>query len=186
MTKTSGLAVMSAMNSSSTSTSRTPWAKPSMPARSSSLASARSKMWATTRSPCRVRLVDDRPIHRRRQLLHGAVAIVHPDLDDVHLLGRQLPNGGPRLRFGRHSVGAASRRYSAPGPALGSAIPRPAVRKSAAPGAGAARSWYGEAPRDRPPCSALRDAVVGVAAQMIDEVLAGEVGGAVLIRFTSV
>src|SRR5688572_29149471 len=34
----------------------------------------------------RVGFVDDRAIHGGRQLLHGAVAIVHPDLDDVYLL----------------------------------------------------------------------------------------------------
>ena len=38
-----------------------------------------------------VRLVDDRAVELRRQLLVLAVAVVHPDLDDVDLLAPPAP-----------------------------------------------------------------------------------------------
>ena len=70
--------------------------------------------------PVPVALVDDRPEEIGRQPGRAAVAVVHPDLDRVHLPGRQFLNGLPRLVFGRHFIGD---------PGVGRAA-RPRVRRA--------------------------------------------------------
>jgi hypothetical protein len=49
-----------------------------------------------------VRFVDDRAVERRRKLLYSAVAIVDPDLDEVHLSRDLIADGLARLGFGLH------------------------------------------------------------------------------------
>ena len=57
-----------------------------------------------------VRFVDDRPIERRAQLLHGAVAIVDPDFQEVRFPRGQLPDVAASLVFGRDAVGYGAHR----------------------------------------------------------------------------
>ena len=52
-----------------------------------------------------VRLIDDGPVDVGWQLLHSAIPVIHPELDDVDLLRRKFLNNFSRLRFGCHAVG---------------------------------------------------------------------------------
>ena len=52
-----------------------------------------------------VALVDDRPEEIGRQPGRAAVSVVDPDLDQVHLPGGQFANRLPRLVFSRHFIG---------------------------------------------------------------------------------
>jgi hypothetical protein len=71
-----------------------------------------------------VRFVDDGAVERRTQLRRAAVAIVHPDLDEVHLLRGELRARARVLPLGGDVVGDAFVRVGA-GPALGAPMPRP-------------------------------------------------------------
>ena len=96
-TTTFGFDVNSAMTSSSTSWSRMPCAKASMPARSRPFASSSVEDVRDDAQTALVRLVDDCAVEGGRQLRVRAVPVVHPDLDDVHLSCGELADGRARL-----------------------------------------------------------------------------------------
>ena len=73
--------------------------------------------------PVLVRLVDDRAVQIRRELLDGTAAVVDPGLDDPHAPGDELLHGGPgalgcgdRERRLPHVVGADLRQRRQPSP----------------------------------------------------------------------
>jgi hypothetical protein len=124
--------------------------------------------------PVCVGLVDDGPVQGRRQLRDRAVAVVHPDLDDVDLPAGELAHRIARLHFARHAIrsippvfraraGIRQRDASAGGAEERRSIGRrrsQLVRQVAAIDAHAQGS---------------RDSVVRVPAQMVDECSAGVV-----------
>ena len=121
-----------------------------------------------------VRLVDDRAVQRRIQLLHRAVPIVDPDLDEVGVLHRELANVAPRLLFGRHAVRRVSHRRVRAGvgrreTAPGGAHARTRMRLVAQPQREIAA--IGPRARDR------SDTVVREAIQLVEDGLAREVLG---------
>ncbi len=124
--------------------------------------------------PLLVRLVACRREHLGRELLLAAVAAVDPDLDEIGLVGCEVLHGLARLRNARDRVRhVVSGRIGGTGPRIGEAETDGAnkcgvrddfgaqfVRQLSHVGAGA---------------DGRRDAVVGVALQVIDVVLAGKV-----------
>ena len=79
-----------------------------------------------------VGFVDDGRVERRAELLVLAVAVVHPDLDDVDLQGRLIPHRLARLLLRRHPV-----RHVGPA--------RLRARDAAAGGTEAGAVWHGGA-----------------------------------------
>ena len=142
--QTSGCAFTMARYSSSTSLSRTVCTKPSMPARNRSLASSSADVRPRWASTCWPLAWASSMIARYTfgcELRHGAVAIVDPDLHELHASRVQLSNvvAGPRLRSPRRTE--SPERASLGGPAIGvAAIPFPTVRKRAAFGITSSRS----------------------------------------------
>ncbi len=122
-----------------------------------------------------VRLVDDRAIQRGTQLRHGAVPVVDPDLHEVRSTCGELPDRAPRVFLARHAVGNRAHRE----------VPRRRIRRREAT---ACRPE--ERPRVRLVPQSVRqltrigagahhrhDAVIQVAIQVIDDVLARVVVG---------
>ena len=131
--------------------------------------------------PVLVALVDDRPEEIRRQPGRAAVAIVHPDLDQVHLPGGELLHRLPRLVFGRHFVrdpgvgGAARSRIRRADAAAGDAQTRAAQLSRFLVGANLVRdvAFFDALRLDG------RDAEIQRAIEIVDDVFAREVVRAV-------
>src|ERR1051325_988946 len=62
----------------------------------------------------RVRLVDDRAIEVRLQLLHRAAAIVDPDLDHVRTAGGEFTHVAVRIVLGGDAVRRVAHRHAGP------------------------------------------------------------------------
>ena len=99
-----GCCFTSAMNSSSRSLSRTPCANASRPARERRLRVFERVDVRDHPEAVLVRFVDDRAVELGRQLLHGAQAIVDPELDDVDFLRGVFLHRLARLGDRRHPV----------------------------------------------------------------------------------
>ena len=91
-----------------------------------------------------VRFVDHRAVELGGELLVLAVAIVNPDLDEVHLLRRKLLDRFARLGVGRDPVGTVVR------PSSGMVMPRPADSSRAAPGIRSLRIFNATSPGSVP------------------------------------
>ncbi len=162
------------MYSSSTSWSRTLCRKPSTPALIISLASARSNTCPIERSPSLLRLVGRGREHLRRQLGRAAAAVVDPELDEVGLERRKLAHELARL------LGAGDRERHVVAGFVGR--PRARIGEPAADGEDA------RGVRDRLVAQLERqiaevgagaqhrdDAVIGIALQMVDVIVAREI-----------
>ncbi len=121
-----------------------------------------------------VRLVDERPIEIGRELRHGAVAVVDPDLDQVGLVCGEFADVLARFLLGGDAIGAVAHdptgacighAESAAGGEVARARARfgaHAVRQVAATGAGLEHR---------------SDAVEGIAVEHVEQVVAGVVVG---------
>ena len=126
-------------------------------------------------------LVDDRPVDLGGELLDRPAPVVHPDLDERDALFRQRAHEVATLGRARHAArrrpegrgpGAGVRRRQ---PAAGREEPGPAER----PGLLLAPDLPPQAARVRAERDDRADAVVGVAAQVVEDVLARVVRGLV-------
>ena len=154
---TFGCALTSAMYSSSTSRSRTVCTKPSMPARSRSLASASADVrlrCASVSMPCLCASSMMRAVDLGLELRHGAIAVVHPDLHEVDLAREELAHVlPPFVGRGRAVRNAQTRLACRPAP---SAWPRSPCRRSGTSRRSASRCRAARRPRPdwpRAPCS---------------------------------
>ena len=125
----------------------------------------------------RVRLVDDRAIQRGAQLRHRAVAIVDPDLDEVDLVRDLFANRATRFLFG----GDAIRRrlqFRRPGSGIGrryAAAGREKQRAAQRAGSLLRANLRRQLSRLGTQRCDGGDARIGVAIELIDERLPGEV-----------
>ncbi len=124
--------------------------------------------------PLLVRFVGRCREHLRRQLLLPAIAAVHPNLDEVRLVACEVLHGLARLRYARDRVRhIVSGRISGPRTRIGKPEPDGADQCRVRNDLGAqlvGQFAYVCAGADRG-----RDAVIGVALQVIDVVLPGKV-----------
>ena len=58
-------------------------------------------------------LINDGFVKRGTELLDGAVPIVYPDFDEVHLFGGELPDGLPAVFLGGHAIRHTTHRLGA-------------------------------------------------------------------------